>query len=278
MPLTLQCYCPGASGISACTLTGLHFEGSGGSDGAYGFTSSLTLLGGAFPYAGSLDPFSVPMSLSDAAVWGSLYVEYEMDASLFQPPDPDKWGVAGYGFWIRQTYTCIDSSTGAVTTKTVLAYNQEAGTVECWTPPPTHVFKWAGQIGPGGAGGFLITSSPLGDCDSGRPTVLTSGNFDPAPLDTKISLDSSSGSVCLCAEGGVEPYHFSIASGALPSGQSLDPTTGCIIGSPDGLSRGSDPITYRVRDAVGDTAEVICSYAPSACANPNDLAVGNAFY
>jgi hypothetical protein len=46
----------------------------------------------------------------------------------------------------------------------------------------------------------------------------------------------------------------------LPSGQTLDPATGCITGTRNGLSPGSDEVTITAQDKLGNTGSVTCAY------------------
>jgi hypothetical protein len=55
----------------------------------------------------------------------------------------------------------------------------------------------------------------------------------------------------LTASGGTAPYTFSISSGALPAGLSLDPSSGAISGIPSG--GGSSSFTIRAIDSNGNT-------------------------
>ena len=55
----------------------------------------------------------------------------------------------------------------------------------------------------------------------------------------------------LLATGGVEPYTFSVTSGALPPGISLDSATGAISGTPPAFSQGSYSFSITVADASG---------------------------
>jgi hypothetical protein len=57
----------------------------------------------------------------------------------------------------------------------------------------------------------------------------------------------------LAASGGTAPYIWSIQSGALPAGLSLNPSTGAITGKP-GKAGGPATITFKVTDSLGGTA------------------------
>lgn len=56
------------------------------------------------------------------------------------------------------------------------------------------------------------------------------------------------------AQGGLAPYTWSLASGTLPPGLTLDPATGTIRGIP--LAAGAFPLTLAVKDTAGLTATV----------------------
>ncbi|MBK7927733.1 MAG: putative Ig domain-containing protein [Bryobacterales bacterium] len=56
----------------------------------------------------------------------------------------------------------------------------------------------------------------------------------------------------LAAAGGTQPYTWSVATGSLPSGLSLNTTTGAITGTP--TAAGSTTFTIEVKDAAGQTA------------------------
>lgn len=73
-----------------------------------------------------------------------------------------------------------------------------------------------------------------------------------------ISGDPPDGTVgtpygfCFSAAGGVPPYTFTITAGAIPPGTSLDPSTGCITGTP--TTAGVFCFTITVTDSVFSTA------------------------
>ena len=79
----------------------------------------------------------------------------------------------------------------------------------------------------------------------------------PAPLVILTSAlpagtTASAYSVTLAASGGVTPYAWTLASGSLPSGLTLDPATGTISGTP--AATGEFPVTVTVTDAQGAAA------------------------
>jgi hypothetical protein len=70
----------------------------------------------------------------------------------------------------------------------------------------------------------------------------------------------------LVANGGVPPYTYSILSGSLPPGLSLNPTTGAISGTP--TMKGSYPFVAQVMDSSGGTANTVT-------ANCGGIAIGD---
>jgi hypothetical protein len=107
----------------------------------------------------------------------------------------------------------------------------------------------------------------------------------PAPLSLEC-VSNNEGTVgtpfsgALTASGGAAPYTFSIASGSLPAGLSLNPATGVISGTPS--AAGTFNFTARVEDSTGGAAQsatVDCSItiasAPSACVQTTLTFTGN---
>src|SRR5205085_12159591 len=70
----------------------------------------------------------------------------------------------------------------------------------------------------------------------------------PYSFPTRRSSDLSA----LVASGGVGPYTYSIVSGNLPGGLTLNPATGAITGTP--TTAGSFNFTAKVVDASGNAA------------------------
>ena len=83
---------------------------------------------------------------------------------------------------------------------------------------------------------ILVRPAPL--------VILTSA----LPAGTTASVYS----VTLAASGGVTPYTWTLSSGSLPSGLTLDPATGTISGTP--AATGEFPVTVTVTDAQGAAA------------------------
>ncbi len=82
--------------------------------------------------------------------------------------------------------------------------------------------------------------------------------YTPAPLVISTTSPLTSGTVgvaysqTLAATGGIPSYTWSIDSGSLPAGLSLNPSTGAITGTPTAAG-GPTSITFRVTDSVSVT-------------------------
>ncbi|MBI1840676.1 MAG: putative Ig domain-containing protein, partial [Verrucomicrobia bacterium] len=140
----------------------------------------------------------------------------------------------------------------------------------------------------GGTGAFMISIdvgpfapgvSPktFAGLASGSHTVTVKDNngcalsqtiMVPQKCQLTLSCVGSSGQVgtsfssALVVTGGTAPYTFSVASGSLPTGLTLDPKTGIISGTPK--AAGSFCFTGFVTDAKGLTATAVCSSGCSA--------------
>jgi len=103
---------------------------------------------------------------------------------------------------------------------------------------------------------FTITATDAGGCSGSRPYTITIANpgcpaitLSPGTLPPGVVGTPYSQSVT--ATGGTAPYTFTIISGALPTGLSLNPATGLISGVP--LQPGLFGFTIRATDSSGCT-------------------------
>jgi len=80
----------------------------------------------------------------------------------------------------------------------------------------------------------------------------------PPPVPVTLACPANAGQVAVAyssaavASGGMPPYTFSVASGALPAGVTLNISTGAITGTP--TTAGQSSFTGRVTDSLGVTA------------------------
>ena len=130
-----------------------------------------------------------------------------------------------------------------------------AATVTLWTP--TFLFLTV----PSGAltGKVLVKST--GGTSNGLPFVVTNGSYSnscPAlPSQNQLQITTTSlddgmvgqaYSMSLSASGGAQSYTWSIVSGSLPVGLSLNASTGVISGTPTTTANQTD-ITFQVTDS-----------------------------
>jgi hypothetical protein len=256
MALSLFCLC--APNASICTITSLVLKGNFSADdpgigATYNFgifgtgVSEPAVVGASGPVSIDLNITLSPLS-SWVAAWGTLVACLSMDASLHQVPSPPGSQVqtAGAVYYIEQNYQCTDLITGAVTNYTAQARDTQGDVSDC---PDGSLYRGRVFGGGGAINGIFFKSTPLGACLSGAIGICV-GNFRPLPQPNAINVDKS-GMICLCASGGSGVLTYSIVEGQLPCGQTLNPSTGCIEGSPDGSCPGTDQITFKVMD-TGD--------------------------
>lgn len=100
-------------------------------------------------------------------------------------------------------------------------------------------------------------------------TFSTSAVSSPLAITTTTlpaGTQNTAYSSTVSASGGVTPYSWSIVSGALPAGLTLNSSTGAISGTPTGS--GSSNFTVQVKDANASTATQALSVAINAGAPP----------
>ncbi len=250
MSLTLECVC--SPDASICTLTQLVYKVNAHvfGRGTIGALNILTLHAGS-SYSTLVNPsglYAIDLPIASVlANWGSLAVTLSVDASLYQVPSPPYSEYYGFDatYSIVHHYRCTNLITGASTTSEVEAHTVDLGpTVKCQTGEN----DIRGLVS-GGIGSIFYKSTPLGDCFSGGIST-TDFTFQPAPAEGMINIGDSS-QICLCATGGSGSYTYSIVSGELPCGITLNQATGCLDGEATGDCPGTTNITFRVTDSGG---------------------------
>jgi Putative Ig domain len=174
---------------------------------------------------------------------------------------------------LQQTVNDGSAASGSLYAETAPAY----GTT------PTMSYSTAGS---GYYQGTLLIASPLTVTSSGVLAPLsnagqgshhqvvtaplpnfTPSHYNPVPVAAALKggVTGSVYSETISAQGGTSPYTFAVTSGALPTGTTLNPSSGVISGTPS--ATGTFSFTITVTDSLGFTGSqafnVIIS-APSA--------------
>ena len=99
--------------------------------------------------------------------------------------------------------------------------------------------------------------------------TFTPSHFNPVPVASalKSGVSGTAYSETLTAQGGTSPYSFTVISGALPTGTTLNSSSGVISGTPS--STGSFFFTIQVTDAGGFTGSQAFSIAIAAPPPPS---------
>src|ERR1019366_4349861 len=111
---------------------------------------------------------------------------------------------------------------------------------------------------PTAAGTFTFTAQVVDSRGTAAGTTSTSCSIVIAPAPPTLTCPTATGTVgvayssALVATGGVPPYTFSITSGSLPPGLTLNPSTGAITGTP--TTYGTFNFTAQVVDSRGNAA------------------------
>lgn len=289
--LTLDCFCgTGSTGLAGCVLQDIKFNATvtmqsyPADSSGYGANVNLTfhssypsqppatILAGVRSGSSTTTSISVSIGPGLAPYWATGFVQLILDDSTLQFQDPSHYVTMGATWNLESVYLCTDPETGGFIPHSVFSCNIEEAFSVCVTGSDTRAIV-AG--GPCSGGGALFQSSPLGVCSGAEIDV---GDFFPSPDHPTIDMNHSTTPLCLCASGGTAPYTFSITDGRLASGLSLNAQTGCVDGEADGVSPGTDSITFQVVDRTGAIATVTCNLlTPCDCQDKAGVG-GNVVY
>ena len=106
--------------------------------------------------------------------------------------------------------------------------------------------------------GAVVATSPVTAKITDNPVVATPTSGLSGTVGTPYSL-------ALVVNSGAEPFIFTVSTGPLPTGLTIDATTGVISGTP--TAAGSSAVTVQVTDAKGKTGTVSFTIAITAAAS-----------
>jgi hypothetical protein len=245
------------------------------------YSSALVATGGVPPYTFSIVSGSLPPGLtlnpSTGAITGT----------------PTTAGTYNYTARVTDsTGAHVDAACSITVAPPQLTLSCASGSAQVGVPyssalvatggvPPYTFSIVSGSLPPG------LTLNPSTGAITGTPTTAgiysytarvtdsTGAHVDAAcsitvaPARLTLSCASGTAEVALpyssafVASGGVPPYTFSIVSGSLPPGLTLNPSTGALTGTPS--SEGTFSFTVQVQDSQGNVATAGCSITVTTC-------------
>jgi uncharacterized protein YdaL len=216
----------------------------------YTFVPSTSLIGQS-PYV----PVSITTTSLPAAGVGQAY---SANLAAADGTAPYKWSVSSGSL---PAGLSLNGATGAIG-GTPSAPGQSTVT---FTATDSTVTPTVGST----AGSTVLTPTP----GSASTTLTLTVNPAPLTMATSALPAASVGqpySASLSSNGGVAPYTWSVSSGSLPAGLSLNPTTGAVTGMP--TAAGSATVGFTVTDSSTPSAASV-SKTLTVTVNPAKLAI-----
>ncbi|MED5594682.1 putative Ig domain-containing protein [Janthinobacterium sp. P210006] len=253
------------------------------------YTATLTAAGGTAPYIYSVSSGSLPVGLSLNAATGVLSGTTNVSGSFtFSLRASDSSTGTGAPFSASNSYTVnVASPTISVTPNTLpaasvaTAYSQQlsasggvgpyAYTVSSGSLPAGLTLSSSGLLsGTPTAGGSFTMNVQAADAHLFTGTqsytlTVASATVSLTPASLPNPTAEASYSTTLTAAGGTAPYTFSVSSGTLPAGLSLNTASGVLSGTTN--VAGSFPFSIKVTDSSTGVG------APFSASNSYTLAV-----
>ncbi|MGA7684925.1 MAG: putative Ig domain-containing protein [Terriglobales bacterium] len=259
----------------------------------YPYSAALTASGGIQPYSWSITGGSLPpgltLTLATGQISGTPTAQgtFNFTVKVTDSSSPNQSVSANLSITINGaltiTTTTLPSGTdGSSYNATVTAsgglppysWSVSAGSL----PNGLNLNSNTGQISgtPTATGTFNFTvevaDSETPAANANANLSITINNGVPLQIDTNGLPEGSEATqyfATLYASGGQQPYTWSISTGSLPSGLSLNATTGAITGKPTVL--GTTNFTVKVTDSGSQTATEALSIFVITCNNDGAL-------
>ncbi len=221
---------PAGLSLSAATGTSTTLAGSPTTAGAFGgFTLTVT------------DSASTPQTGSQAFSAGSVAATLSISC-----PAPSSTLEVGEGY----SSTC--TTTGGVSP---FAYTVGTGALPTGISQNSSTGSVSGTLGAAAAFSFQVKVTDSASTTASAQSTALAGTVIAGPSYTCAApvgtLEAGVPSSVTCtASGGTTPYTWSLASGAIPSGWSLNPSTGVVSGTPGAAAAGAYSFTLRVTDSA----------------------------
>jgi hypothetical protein len=266
----------GATALSSsCTITiaaplTLGCAASTGTKGV-AYSSTLVRSGGTAPFTFTINSGSLPPGLSLNATTGAITgTPTTAGTYTYVAKVTDSTGATKLTSSCTITIAAPPLTLGCAANKGTKGAAYSSALVASGGTPAYTFTKNSGSLPPGltlNASTGAITGTPTTAgtytyvakvTDSTGATKLTSSCTITIAASMTLGCPASTGkkgysySSTLVRSGGTSPYTFSIYSGSLPPGLTLNTTTGAITGKP--TSTGTYSFTAKVTDAVGATA------------------------
>jgi len=234
------------------------------------YSAALAAAGGTTPYSWSIAGGALPAGLTLSASTGVISgMPTTVGNFAFTVQVQDAVGASAIAPWTMKITAPLSVTTASLPNGAVGQPYYQTLAATGGTPP----YAWwiaAGNLPAG------LSYNPRTGVISGTPTMAGGFSFPVSVLDALAAGDTKQLSISvgtnllittaalpnatlngpysqtLAATGGTPPYSWSITSGALPSGLTLNASTGVISGTPTVMCSG--PFTVQVRDATNVTA------------------------
>ncbi len=262
------------------------------------YADALSAQGGNVPYAWSISAGSLPPGLSLASASGQISGTptqtglFNFTAKVTDSSNPVQVAAANLSITVSAMLTV--TTTSLATGNEGANYNQ---TVVASGGVP--VYSWSITKGSLPAGLNLnsitgqIYGTPTAVGTSGFTIAVTDSETPPAQASASLNITINPGSPLqiqttglpagsevttyaakLSARGGVEPYTWSVSSGTLPGGLTLNGSTGTITGTP--TATGTVSFTVEVTDSASTHLTANLSITVMTCSNNSAFSGGYA--